>query len=140
MGKIFCTTLLSFVLFSCSNDSQTVESVSSGMDGEKLMVKNCNSCHNPSEGQQRQAPPMSHVKGHYITEGMTKKEFTEAIVAWVENPNEEDSQMPGARRKFGLMPNQEFNHDELIAITQFMYDHDLDQQQSCCGGSCSCNH
>ena len=140
MGKVFYTALLSLALFGCSNESRTVKSVSSRMDGEKLMVNNCNSCHNPSEDQQRQAPPMSHVKGHYITEGMTKKEFTEAIVAWVENPNEEDSQMPGARRKFGLMPKQEFNHDELVAIAQFMYVHDLDQQQSCCGGSCLCNH
>lgn len=140
MGKIYYMVLLSFVLFSCSNEVPSTEPVASGLDGQKLMEKNCNSCHNSSDGEKRQAPPMSHVKGHYITDSMTKKEFTEAIVAWVENPNEEDSQMPGARRKFGLMSKQEFNHDELIAIAQYMYDHDLDQQQSCCGGSCSCNH
>lgn len=139
MGKFFYTALLSFVLFSCSNEVPSAEPVAE-LDGQKLMEKNCNSCHNSSDGEKRQAPPMSHVKDHYITDSMTKKEFTDAIVAWVENPNEEDSQMPGARRKFGLMPKQEFNHDELVAIAQFMYDHDLDQQQSCCGGSCSCNH
>ena len=95
------------------------------------MEDNCYACHNTQGTDNMLAPPMSRVKDHYWDEDISKDEFVKAIVDWVENPSEENSVMPGARRKFGLMPKQEFDAEALKSIAEYMYDSDLD------GATCS---
>jgi mono/diheme cytochrome c family protein len=103
-----------------------VEVETAKLDGRQLMEDNCYACHNTQGTDNMLAPPMFRVKDHYWDDNISKDEFVKAIVDWVENPIEENSVMPGARRKFGLMPKQSFEAEELKAIAEYMFDNDLD--------------
>jgi hypothetical protein len=48
------------------------------------------------------------------------------------DPKEENSIMPGARRKFGLMPKQTWDSTEIKAIAEYLYENEIDTE--------SCNH
>ena len=90
------------------------------------MEKNCFVCHNTQGTDNMLAPPMSRVKDHYWDEETSKEEFVNDIVNWVDNPVEDNVQMPGAVRKFGLMPKQAFNKEEVKAIASYLYDNEMD--------------
>lgn len=94
------------------------------------MENKCFSCHNTQGTDNMLAPPMQRVKEHYLEEGMTKNEFINKIVDWCEHPKEVKSKMPGARRKFGLMPKQDFERKEVQVIANYLFENKLDQ--SCC--------
>ena len=94
------------------------------------MEDRCFSCHNTQGTDNMLAPPMQRVKDHYWDEDVTREEFVTAIADWCENPTEEASLMPGARRKFGIMPKQTFDRTEVQAIASYLYDNDLDQSCS----------
>lgn len=76
------------------------------------------------------APPMQRVRDHYWDDEISKSEFVDAIADWCENPTEEKSLMPGARRKFGLMPKQSFDRKEVEAIASYLFDED-NEESSC---------
>lgn len=142
--------ILSIALFSCGN--QSVESEEHhdqlALEGQKLMEKNCYSCHNTQGTDNMLAPPMQRVKDHYWSEDVSKEEFVNAIVEWCEKPTEEKSLMHGARRKFGIMPTQEFDKDEVRTIAEYLFEHDIDNSScssegsgcSNCGSGCSHDH
>ena len=117
-----------FLIMSCSNEQpiSTSDNQELSVNGKELMEKNCYACHNTQGTDNMLAPPMSRVRDHYIDDETTQKEFVEAVVTWCKNPNEEDSRMPGARRKFGLMPKQEFDSKEVEAIATYLYQEDSD--------------
>lgn len=133
--KIYLIITLVFLLQGCNsttsnkyeaNLSSAIEITNienQNTEGKELLEKYCYSCHqvNASMGN-RVAPPMFMVKSHYLDLGDTKEEFTNAILAWVENPSEERSKMPGALRKFGVMPYQAFPKDTIIKIAHYLYD------------------
>jgi len=123
--------LLAGFLVSCSTE-EAPSNVTENLDGQALMKHHCYSCHNTQGTSNMLAPPMSRVKDHYYSEGVSRKTFIEAIVKWVENPNEETSVMPGALRKFGLMPKQNFDKQDVEAIAAYLYDSNLEQE--------GCNH
>lgn len=133
MKKTLIIPLFLLTLFSCENTAEKVEPMeeTSKLDGKMLMENNCFSCHNTQGTDNMLAPPMSRVKDHYWDDEITKEDFVSAIVEWCENPTEEKSVMPGARRKFGLMPKQGFDLKEVEAIASYLYETELDQ------GSCS---
>ena len=128
--------MLSLTLFSCGDQAkEAVETQEiSELDGKELMENNCYSCHNTQGTDNMLAPPMQRVKDHYWDEDISKEEFVSAIVQWCENPTEENSVMPGARRKFGLMPKQEFDKKEVEAIANYLFEHNIDNS------SCSDDH
>lgn len=118
-----------FLLFSCSGEvtpSSEVQETSNALNGKELMEKNCYICHNTQGTENMLAPPMSRVRDHYLDDDTTKDEFVTAIVEWCKNPTEEASLMPGARRKFGLMPKQVFDSKEVEAIANYLFDEDAD--------------
>ena len=132
-SKLFHIITLSLLgvtigLASCENQQEDtqVNTTTSNLDGKTLMENNCYSCHNTQGTDNMLAPPMQRVKDHYLDENTTKNDFIQSIVDWCENPTEEKSRMPGARNKFGLMPKQEFDSDEVRAIADYLYDNDLD--------------
>lgn len=95
--------------------------------GFQLLEANCFSCHSPNAGHEdRIAPPMEAVKRHYITENTTQEEFVEALTRFVENPSEDLSRMPGAIRRFGLMPKMNFSQEQLQAIAHYIYQTELE--------------
>lgn len=96
-------------------------------NGFNLLAKNCFTCHSPKGSHDaRVAPPMVSVKQHYIDEATTLAGFTEDLVAYVENPTEENSRMKGAVKKFGLMPKMEFSETDLRDIAAYIYHTELE--------------
>lgn len=95
--------------------------------GESLIVTNCYSCHStdaPLNG--RLAPPMVAVRSHYLSDTSSLTGFTDQLVRFVQRPNPDYSKMPGARRRFGLMPALPLPDEELEAIAAFIFYTDLD--------------
>lgn len=127
--KLLLFPLISLTLFSCNDPSVKIDSKqeSTNSEGKKLMEKNCYSCHNTQGTDNMLAPPMHRVKDHYWDEETSKEDFVNAIVEWCENPSEDKSVMPGARRKFGLMPKQNFDPKEVEAIASYLFDKDSDE-------------
>lgn len=128
---------LLLILWSCAGGNE--DSISSKMQrqiqnephpGEKLVEKHCYLCHNneASHGN-RIGPPMTHVKEHYLEEYPEKDEFIKHIIAFVQQPSEDLSIMPGALEKFGLMPKQHFPKEALEQITDYLFTHDLAKKQ-----------
>ena len=94
------------------------------------MEQYCYACHNPTAPHdERLGPPMIAIKKHYISEEISKEEFTNDMLNWLSDPSEEKSKMPGAVRRFGVMPKQVFPEDVVRKISDYMYDHDIEQPE-----------
>jgi cytochrome c551/c552 len=98
--------------------------------GKKLMENNCYVCHNPtaSEGD-RIGPPMIAIKKHYKDKNTTKEDFVNEIIEWVREPSVEKSKMPGAVRRFNLMPYQSFPEEDVRKIANYIYDYEIEQPE-----------
>jgi hypothetical protein len=117
---------------SCGNEKGTEEVVSVNIthEGKKLMELNCNACHSPSAGENaRIAPPMIAVKKQYLEKGTSKEDFIASIQKWVENPSEYISKMPGAVRKFGLMPKAEYSKETIEKIADYLFTNELEKPE-----------
>lgn len=108
------------------DNSVLSQKVSLSDDGKELMEKYCFSCHNTQGTEHMLAPPMQKVKEHYLDDDTNKEDFINAIVDWCKEPSEDKSKMPGARKKFGLMPKQNFDLEEVKIIAAYLYEHDID--------------
>ncbi|WP_258922840.1 DUF3365 domain-containing protein [Arenibacter sp. P308M17] len=135
-------TILLMTLASCKEanktDNKLVETKvdSSSVDrakihpGKKIMETECYLCHNPKASQVSMiAPPMVAIKRHYIDSTTTKEQFIEAIVAWINDPQEEKSKMPGALNRFGIMPYQPYPEETIGLIAEYMYDYEIAQPE-----------
>jgi cytochrome c2 len=98
--------------------------------GKKLMENNCYACHNPETSEEAMiAPPMIAVKMHYISEDTSKEDFVAAMVDWCKNPSKEKSKMPGAIKKFGLMPYQFYPENTIRQIADYMFDNEVEEPE-----------
>ncbi|WP_339663595.1 hypothetical protein [uncultured Polaribacter sp.] len=99
--------------------------------GYKLMQQKCYICHlevpDPSKRDQMIAPPMLRVQEHYKPTYPHKEEFVKAIMAFTKNPSEEKTLMPGAVKKFNLMPKLPYDDAELQLIAETIYEHEFGQ-------------
>jgi len=97
--------------------------------GYQLIKTYCYVCHNPNVTRHDQmiAPPMMMVKRHYQPNFTNKEDFINAIVNWVHHPSAEKALMPGAVRKFKIMPPLAYPKEDLEAIAAYMFDHELDK-------------
>lgn len=110
--------------------SEIIPSNTTALNGKLLMEQKCYVCHSPSKSMQdRLAPPMIAVKKHYITEGITNKEFALELWKWVENPSKENSKMKGAINRFGIMPKQSFKKEDITAIAYYLYGNEIEQPE-----------
>lgn len=96
------------------------------------MESKCFACHNTQGTDNMLAPPMQRVKDHYLNDEISEEEFISQIVEWCKEPSEATSKMPGARRKFGLMPKQDFEEADVRVIAKYLYNNEL--------GKVSCSH
>jgi mono/diheme cytochrome c family protein len=114
---------------SCSKKMATQSnSLAQNTEGLELMKTSCFSCHSPKEDfENRLAPPMIAIKRHYITEGVSKKEFVKAVTAFVQKPTVEKSKMPNAVKRFGVMPAMAFSEEQLRKIAEYIYDADIEK-------------
>lgn len=134
---ISIATLVSIFFISCNNSSQnkkTQDIAISQTDfkstkGYKLLESKCFICHleapDPAKMNQMIAPPMLRVKEHYLPNYQNKEDFIKAITTIVNNPSEENTLMPGAIKKFNLMPKVIYNQDELKLIAETIYKYDF---------------
>jgi mono/diheme cytochrome c family protein len=127
--KIFFSGVIFTVAYSCSDTSNegdisemTADKKLEIAEGFELYESNCVSCHSSDASMEnRLAPPMIAVKKHYWKEGMTLEAFTEDIMAFLNNPSNENSIMPGAVSRFNLMPKMNFTEDQISKIASYIF-------------------
>ncbi|MCF6280145.1 MAG: c-type cytochrome [Flavobacteriaceae bacterium] len=97
--------------------------------GYTLMKNNCYVCHNPNTASHDDilAPPFKAVKMHYNRAYSTKEEFVNAMVNWVQNPEEDKALMFGAVKRFKVMPKLPLPTKDLEKIATYIYDNDLEE-------------
>lgn len=135
--QIFTLAILSLTVLSCSNTSKENAALSSGTaemtpinltEGFQLTENNCFSCHSPNAAQgNRVAPPMEAIKKHYIDSLTTQSQFTADLLAFLNDPSEDLSIMPGAVRRFGLMPKMGFSEDQITKIASYIFNSELEK-------------
>ncbi len=137
-SKIAFILIAMIAFWSCKNNSNEDSKYTNSTPlesqdehpGKKLMEVNCYVCHSPTASHDsRIAPPMIAVKQHYLTEGVSKKEFIKSIQKFMKNPNAEDSKMPGAVRRFGVMPKAVYPEATITLIADYIYDFDIEQPE-----------
>lgn len=106
-----------------------VEETTAANHGYELMEQKCFICHlpkpEPSKNAQMIAPPMIQVQEHYKPTYPEKEDFINAMVSFIQNPSREKTLMPGAVKKFNLMPKLLYEDSELRLIAASLYEHDF---------------
>ena len=104
-----------------NNGNADQESLEAEMaTGFQLLQSNCFNCHNPeAELDDRVAPPMFAVKSHYAD--LSEEDFKKAMVDFLKAPAVEATRMPGAVKRFGLMPIMGFDDAEIEAVATYLY-------------------
>jgi mono/diheme cytochrome c family protein len=98
---------------------------SMGSEGRELFERYCIACHQ-LEGAPKVAPPVFGVINHVKQRYPEREAFIQRVVEWVEEPNPADSLMPGAVRRFGVMPKMNFPAEDVRKIAAFLFDMPLD--------------
>jgi hypothetical protein len=99
-------------------------------EGKKLMETHCYICHSPNapENEGRVGPPMIAIKAHYINQlKLSKEDFINEMVAFVENPTPSKVHLKGAYKRFGLMPKQSFPKESIEKIATYLYDYQIEE-------------
>jgi cytochrome c553 len=97
-------------------------------EGQKLAKAQCYACHSPTASQEnRLAPPMVAISEHYIDSKTTFEDFSNDFIAFVHNPSEEKSKMPGALKRFGLMAAMPLDKADLRKIAAYLYYGDVEK-------------
>lgn len=93
-----------------------------------FLKSNCYTCHDPQAAQDnRVAPPMIGVKRHYLDAGYDREQFIEAIATFVAEPAADKTLMPGAVRRFGLMPRLFYDDLAVRQLAAYIHDNDIEQ-------------
>lgn len=100
-------------------------------EGYNLMKNNCYSCHNPNTDSHDDilAPPFKTVKMHYNREYDTKEDFVDAMVNWVQNPEEDKALMFGAVKRFKVMPKMSLPTGDLEKIATYIYKNNVEEPE-----------
>lgn len=90
-------------------------------DGAQLFKDNCAACHMPDDpSAQMVAPPIAGVLMHYERAFPDRAEAIKAISAWAVKPEETSSVLPGALRRFGLMPAVDISPENARTIAEYI--------------------
>ena len=136
---IVCAALLSM---SCNQSAKKTEYVNSNSEetstniphtnkGYTLMKTYCYACHNPNTVSHDSilAPPFRAVKMRYSRAHNNKKDFVNAIVNWVQNPDENKALMLNAVKRFKIMPKFPLETQDLEAIASYIYENKAEQPE-----------
>jgi len=97
--------------------------------GYTLLKQRCFICHmekpDPSKKSQMIAPPMVRVQQHYKPAYPSKEAFVKAVTDYVNNPDKNHTLMPGAVKRFNVMPKIVYDSNELRLIAETLYDYDF---------------
>lgn len=130
---IYYFTALALLAVSCSQLSSSsqekelvVENSLQAFDAEAYLQTNCYSCHSPNASHdERLAPPFFAIKKHYTKKYGERNAFVEAFQSFLAEPSDEKAIMRGAVDKFGLMPALPTNPEDIRAVAEYLYDHDI---------------
>ena len=92
-------------------------------DGKELYGQLCASCHTPNASV-KIAPPIFAVVDHVRQAYPQRENFIAQIIEWVEEPKAEVALMPGAIRKFNLMPKLGYSQNDVEEIAEYLFDKD----------------
>lgn len=110
------------------SESKSVITLSNSK-GYELMSQKCFVCHfskpDPARMDQMIAPPLLRIQEHYRPAFQNKEDFVLSIIDFINNPSEEKTLMPGAVKKFKLMPKLIYDEKELRLIAETLYDIDF---------------
>lgn len=100
-------------------------------EGLLLLRKHCYVCHNPVSNSHDSilAPPMAAVKMRYQRRYRNKDNFIEGMVKWTADPKKEEGIMKGAIDRFGPMPKQNFEKEDLLKIATYVYENELEEPE-----------
>ena len=121
--KIF--TALIFIL-----TSQAAQADNDVEQGEKLYKTYCSACHGNTGGMdmsKRVAPPIIAVRMHYMGPYPDKASFIAAVTNWVEKQDASKTLMPGAIRKFNIMPPVSVAREDAQKIAAYIYEGDIEK-------------
>ena len=87
----------------------------------------CFSCHSPDAAtENRIAPPMAAIRRHYMNETSSLEDFRRALLDFVNDPSRDNARMPGAIKRFGLMPKLSFDDAALADVAYYLYHTPMD--------------
>lgn len=89
--------------------------------GARLFDELCIACH-ILEGEPQVGPPVFGVINHVKQAHPQKEAFVRHIVDWVASPDSASALMPGAVRRFGLMPKLGYADEDVRAIAEFWFE------------------
>lgn len=94
--------------------------------GKTKFEQVCIACHKYERGPAMIAPPAFAIQMHYGDHyGTDESAFRKAIVDWAKAPDENKTLMPGAIRKFNVMPPLPLPDEDLDAIAAYLYQADF---------------
>lgn len=126
----FVIVTLLVVVVSCQTMQNEADAPVDAAQALTFMATNCYTCHDPKAPEDnRIAPPMITIKGHYQDAGLYRTQFIEAIVDFVDNPTAEKAHMPDAVKKFGLMPKLSYDKDAVSNLAAYLYDNEIEQPE-----------
>lgn len=98
------------------------------LEAKQLLQTTCYPCHNPKSASHDEmlAPPLVGIKRRYSREYPNRASFVEHVSAFVEAPSEATALMKGPVRRFGLMPKTAPNKEQIKAVVEYIYDHELE--------------
>ena len=133
----FLLVLLSLLLISIACQRQGLEQqlaslqpssqvTEQAIEDPEIIRTNCYVCHNPEAKSHDAiiAPPLAAVKFRYTMVHQDREPFIQALSAYLLNPQQKESLMPGAISKFGVMPVTPLKEEQVKEIAAYLYDHD----------------
>lgn len=97
-------------------------------EGKKLLKEKCYLCHNPTQGKSgRIGPPMIAIKAYYINDTITKEQFTNDLLAFLKKPTKENAKMLDDVKRYGLMPYQHFEEEDVKKIASYIFDFQIQE-------------
>jgi len=118
-GNIVLIALLSPLALSVSAE---------GKDrGKEIFTTVCMACHKFDHGPNMVAPPVYGVKNHYLNVHPDRESFVKRMSSWLERQDPAKTLMPGAVRRFKLMPPISLPESDRIAVADFIYDADFSE-------------
>ena len=115
------TFIFSFQMVQANNDVE---------QGEKLYKTYCSACHGATGGMdmnKRVAPPIIAVRMHYMGPYPDKTTFVAAVANWVEKQDASKTLMPGAIRKFKIMPPVSVARQDAEKIAAYIFEGDIEK-------------
>lgn len=110
---------------------QQVRQVTEEISDPEIIKINCYACHNPQAESHDAiiAPPLAAVKFRYTMVYQDRASFIKAVSAYLLNPQQKESLMPGAVTKFGVMPPTPLKEEQIKEIAAYLYDNDPAQPE-----------